>query len=61
VLCPQNSHGELDRQVLPSVGHYVAEAIPDCHATFAPDEGHISLPRRIMRDVLRVLIAGDAS
>jgi pimeloyl-ACP methyl ester carboxylesterase len=54
-------HGELDRQVLPSVGHSVAEAIPNCHATFSPDDGHISLPRRVMRDVLRVLIAGDAS
>ena len=51
-------HGEMDLQVLPSVGHYVAETIPICHATFSPDDGHLSLPRRFMRDALRTLIGG---
>ena len=51
-------HGELDRQVLPSVGHYVADAIPNCHAIFARDEGHLSLPRNCVRDILSVLVSG---
>jgi len=54
-------HGELDGQVLPSVGRYVAGAIPNCRATFAPNDGHISLPRHVMRDVLRVLISAGGS
>jgi len=51
-------HGELDRQVLPSVGHYVADAIPNCHATFAHNEGHLSLPRNCVRAILSVLASG---
>jgi len=49
-------HGEMDLQVLPSVGHSVAETIPNCHATFSTDDGHLSLPRRFMRDALRALL-----
>ena len=49
-------HGELDRQVLVSVGRYVADAIPNCHATFFENEGHISLPLNHMREILSVLI-----
>ena len=51
-------HSELDRQVLPSVGHYVADAIPNCHAIFAPDEGHLLLPSNFARDILSLLVAG---
>ena len=50
-------HGELDRQVLPSVGHYVADKIPHCHATFPSDEGHLSLPRNAMPSILSTLIS----
>jgi pimeloyl-ACP methyl ester carboxylesterase len=33
-------HGEQDANVSLSAARYVAEAIPDCKATFLPDEGH---------------------
>jgi len=50
-------HGELDLNVPCSVGHYVADAIPNCHATFLKDEAHISLPYNHIREILSVLIA----
>lgn len=50
-------HGEQDRQVLPSVGHYVADTIPTCHAIFPRNEGHLSLPRNFARDILSTLIS----
>ena len=49
-------HGELDLSVPVSVGHYVADAIPNCHATFLKDEAHISLPHNHIREILSVLI-----
>jgi hypothetical protein len=50
-------HGELDRNVLVSVGRYVADALPNCHATFFEKEGHMSLPPNHMREILSVLVA----
>ena len=50
-------HGEPDINVLVSVGRYVADAIPNCHATFFPDEGHFSIARNHIRDILNVLLA----
>ena len=50
-------HGELDLNVPISVGHYVADAIPNCHATFLKDEAHISLPRNHIRDILNILVS----
>lgn len=49
-------HGELDINVPASVGHYVADAIPDCRATFLKDEAHISLPHNHIREILSVLV-----
>ena len=49
-------HGELDVNVPISVGRYVADAIPNCHATFLKDEAHISLPHNHIRDILSILI-----
>ena len=49
-------HGELDLNVPISVGHYVADAIPNCHATFLKDEAHISLPHNHIREILSILI-----
>jgi len=49
-------HGELDLSVLISVGRYVADAIPNCHATFLKDEAHISLPHNHIREILSVLV-----
>jgi pimeloyl-ACP methyl ester carboxylesterase len=34
-------HGDDDKIVPVSVGRYVAEKIPECGATFFPDEGHL--------------------
>lgn len=49
-------HGEDDRVVPVSMGHYLAHALPDCRATVLPDEGHYSLigrhVDRIMLDLL---------
>ncbi|MFC1905171.1 alpha/beta fold hydrolase [Chloroflexota bacterium] len=50
-------HGELDLNVPISVGRYVANAIPNCHATFLKDEAHISLPHNHIREILNILVA----
>ena len=50
-------HGELDLSVPISVGRYVADAIPNCNATFLKDEAHISLPHNHIREILSVLVA----
>lgn len=50
-------HGEKDDNVLVSVGRHVAGAIPNCHARFLPDEGHLTLIDKSLRDVLEVLTA----
>ena len=50
-------HGEQDDDVPISVGRYVADAIPNCHATFLKDEAHISLPHNHIREILKILVA----
>jgi pimeloyl-ACP methyl ester carboxylesterase len=50
-------HGDLDRNVPVSVGRYVADAIPKCHAKFIENEGHMSLPINYVREILSVLVA----
>lgn len=50
-------HGGADENVPVSVGHYVAKAIPNCHARFVEDEGHLSLPYNFVREYLGVLVA----
>lgn len=49
-------HGENDNNVPDSVGHYVADTIPNCQAAFFKEEGHFSLPYNYMRDILKVLV-----
>jgi hypothetical protein len=50
-------HGEQeDRNVLSSVGHYVADSIPGCQATFFEDEGHFSVIYNHMAEILGVLV-----
>jgi pimeloyl-ACP methyl ester carboxylesterase len=36
-------HGEKDRIVPSEMGRYIARSIPNCRATFYPDEGHFSI------------------
>jgi pimeloyl-ACP methyl ester carboxylesterase len=50
-------HGEQDENVPVSVGHYVADAIPNCNARFFREEGHLTLPHHRMREVLSTLIS----
>ena len=50
-------HGEPDINVLVSVGRYVADAIPNSQAKFFPNEGHFSLARNHIREILTVLVA----
>lgn len=51
-------HGGLeDKNVKVTVGHYVADSIPDCQATFFDDEGHFSLVINHLEDIISVLMA----
>ncbi len=49
-------HGEMDVNVPISVGHYVADAIPNCDSTFLKEEAHLSLPYHHIREILSVLV-----
>ena len=49
-------HGEQDLNVAVSVGHYVADAIPNCQATFLKEEGHFTLPYEHMHEILSILV-----
>lgn len=39
--------GESDQLVSPAMGHYLAEAIPNCRAAFYPNEGHLLVVGRM--------------
>lgn len=45
-------HGELDNVVPVAFGRYVASRIPDCRATFFPDEGHFSIATRRAEEIV---------
>lgn len=51
-------HGEKDTNAPPQMGRYQANMIPTCHATFYPDEGHISIMSHHIGDVLGTLAEG---
>jgi len=50
-------HGDLDRSVPVSVGRYVADAIPNCHARFIENEGHMSRVASFKNVTERVFVA----
>ncbi len=50
-------HGSKDLNVPLSVGHYVADAIPACRATFLESEGHFTLPYNHVEAILSALVA----
>jgi hypothetical protein len=41
------------------MGHYLAENIPFCRASFLPQDGHFSLPFTRLREILRVALPPD--
>ena len=49
-------HGEDDTVVPPVMGRHLAEAIPNCHARFLPNEGHFSLLPNHVDEILGVLV-----
>ena len=50
-------HGEQeDRNVPGSVGHYVAEAIPNCQATFFEADGHFTLIYNHLKEILELQV-----
>lgn len=50
-------HGEADLSVPPSMGRYMANALPNCHATFIPGAGHLWILEH-MGTVLETLVPG---
>ncbi len=49
-------HGEADTTVPPGMGHHLARTIPECRATFYPNEGHHMLYAR-WQEILGALTA----
>ncbi len=49
-------HGEDDTVVPPAMGKYLAETIPNCRASFLPQEGHFSLLPNHVDEILSVLV-----
>jgi pimeloyl-ACP methyl ester carboxylesterase len=50
-------HGDVDTTIPVRMGRYMTEVIPDCQATFLPDEGHISLIINHAKQILSNLVA----
>ena len=48
-------HGELDRNVPVVAGRHLASVLPNCRATFYPEEAHLSLPFNHQEEILRAL------
>lgn len=44
--------GELDTNVTPAMGRYLATAIPNCRSRFYADEGHLSLLPNHMEEII---------
>ena len=52
-------HGGNDNNVSVSVGQYVADAIPNCQATFHETEGHFSIIYNRIDEIIEALIASS--
>ena len=50
-------HGERDRNVPVECGRYLAALIPQCRATFYPDDAHLSVPLRHQEEIYAALLA----
>lgn len=49
--------GQEDLNVPESVGHYVAEAMPNCQATFFEADGHFTLIYNHLKEILGLLVS----
>jgi pimeloyl-ACP methyl ester carboxylesterase len=49
--------GELDVNVPPAMGRVMAAAIPNCKATFYPNDGHLSVLINHAQDILEALVS----
>jgi pimeloyl-ACP methyl ester carboxylesterase len=47
-------HGEKDWIVPPQMARYMARNIPDCRATFYPDEGHFSIILNRIKEIWQI-------
>jgi pimeloyl-ACP methyl ester carboxylesterase len=50
-------HGEMDRNVPLIIAKRLADRIPNCRATFIPDEGHFSLWLNYIEDIMKTMIS----
>lgn len=50
-------HGERDVVVPPAMGRCLARRLPNCHATFHPEDGHFSLPYTRCREILEEVVS----
>jgi pimeloyl-ACP methyl ester carboxylesterase len=48
-------HGEADQNVPVEMARYMATAIPKCEAKFYPNEGHLSMFKRNVEEIIRAL------
>jgi hypothetical protein len=48
----------MDRNAPPAMGRYLVAAIPQCQATFYPNDGHVSLIMNHAAEILGVLAVG---
>jgi pimeloyl-ACP methyl ester carboxylesterase len=49
-------HGEDDQNAPVAMGRYLADAIPNSRATFLPAEGHLSLFKKNIAEIIRTLV-----
>ena len=49
-------HGDQDLNVPVSVGRFIAESLPDCRATFLESEGHLTVARNHLKEILKPLL-----
>jgi pimeloyl-ACP methyl ester carboxylesterase len=48
-------HGQADQNAPVAMGHYLAQHLPQCHAAFYPNEGHLSLVVHHAQEILEGL------
>ena len=48
-------HGGRDLNVPVSVGRYMSQTIPDCKAEIFEEEGHFTLPRNHIKEIMSTL------